>query len=103
MTHRMRQTCQELVGILPEEEWYEAYVVNGDANGDARTAVCDRKGQACERYPTQKFIDEAWDKEEEEEEEAPRTLFTSMREPEKKKKRKRKRPMPKERAEDDEL
>jgi hypothetical protein len=102
MTYRMRQTCQELVGILPEEEWYEAYVVNGDANGDARTAVCDRKGQACERYPTQKFIDEAWDKEEEEEE-APRTLFTSMREPEKKKKRKRKRPMPKERAEDDEL
>ena len=101
MTYRMRQTCQELVGILPEEEWYEAYVVNGDANGDARTAVCDRKGQACERYPTQKFIDEAWD--EEEEEEAPRTLFTSMREPEKKKKRKRKRPMPKERAEDDEL
>lgn len=55
MVFRMKNMCQELVGILPEEEWYADYVLK---NKKARKAVCDRKGQMCAKYPTQKFIDE---------------------------------------------
>lgn len=55
MVFRMKNMCQELVGILPEEEWYADYVLK---NKKVRKAVCDRKGQMCEKYPTQKFIDE---------------------------------------------
>jgi hypothetical protein len=55
MKFRMQNMCHELVGILPEEEWYTNYVLTGEM---ARGAVCDRKGQMCDRYPTQQFIDD---------------------------------------------
>ena len=55
MVFRMQQMCAELIGILPEEEWYADYVLK---NRSATKAVCHKKGQMCKKYPTQKYIDE---------------------------------------------
>jgi hypothetical protein len=51
------QVCRELVGILPEDEWYREYVLTGLTGEEgARVAVCDAKGQACHKHPTERYI-----------------------------------------------
>jgi len=55
MKFRMKQTCRELSGQLDEGEWYRTHVLQ---DVPARKAVCDKSGQACHKYPTNKFIED---------------------------------------------
>ena len=54
--YRMKQTCAELVGIHPEEDWYTDFVLKNKTGIHARKKVCNKKGQACDKHNTMGYI-----------------------------------------------